>query len=78
MNEQIRLYYLSTCFHSFLEESEDTKKSFQNQLTSSKRPNHEEDFFKFCVLLKKSELYRNIIAVLQRVHSLTRLTQRVK
>ena len=23
----------------------------------SKRPNHEEDFFKFCVLLRKSELY---------------------
>ena len=24
----------------------------------SKRQNHEEDFFKLCVLLKKSELYR--------------------
>ena len=26
-------------------------------LILSKRPNHEEDFFKFCVLLRKSELY---------------------
>ena len=27
----------------------------------SKRQNHEEDFFKFCVLLKKSELYKETL-----------------
>ena len=28
----------------------------------SKRQNHEEDFFKLCVLLKKSELYEVIVS----------------
>ena len=32
-------------------------KNLHNPPHASKRPNHEEDFFKFCVLLRKSELY---------------------
>ena len=43
-------------FVRFFEEIEDSKKAFWNYLTFSKRQNHEEDFFKLCVLLKKSEL----------------------
>ena len=49
--------------------SEKIAKCAQSQSSScfvhlfSKRPNHEEDFFKFCVLLRKSKLYINHIPI---------------